>query len=167
MNNLKFYISFAIIGAAGVLLHFFYDWSGENLLVGIFSAVNESIWEHLKLLFFPAVLYTVLYGIYKSNLLSSLAPSAIGIYSGMLAITAGYYTYSGILGRDIGWINILLFFIGVYIFLAIRQLLMKNFGKYNGISALIAASVLFLNAILFGIWTFNPPPLGIFIPPIL
>ena len=37
----------------GTLLHFTYEWSGGNLLVASFSAVNESTWEHLKLLFYP------------------------------------------------------------------------------------------------------------------
>lgn len=37
----------------GVVLHFTFEWSNNNILVGTFSPVNESIWEHLKLLFFP------------------------------------------------------------------------------------------------------------------
>ena len=46
---------FLIIGAVftiitGTLLHFVYEWSGESLFVGIFSPINESVWEHLKLL---------------------------------------------------------------------------------------------------------------------
>ena len=37
----------------GTLLHFTYEWSGENPIIALFSAVNESIWEHLKLAFYP------------------------------------------------------------------------------------------------------------------
>lgn len=44
---------FIFISVLGVLLHFTYEWSGDNAVVGLFSAVNESTWEHLKLLFFP------------------------------------------------------------------------------------------------------------------
>lgn len=33
----------------GSLLHFTYEWSGKNKFVAIFSAVNESTWEHIKL----------------------------------------------------------------------------------------------------------------------
>ena len=36
----------------GTLLHFTYKLSGENGVVAIFSTVNESTWEHLKLLYF-------------------------------------------------------------------------------------------------------------------
>ena len=39
----------------GILLHFTYEWSGENIIVGLFSAVNESTWEHLKLVFYSMV----------------------------------------------------------------------------------------------------------------
>ena len=42
----------------GTLDHFAYDWSGKSLPVGAFCAVNESTWEHMKLLFFPVLLFT-------------------------------------------------------------------------------------------------------------
>lgn len=42
---------FIFISVLGVLLHFTYEWAGDNAVVGLFSAVNESTWEHLKLLF--------------------------------------------------------------------------------------------------------------------
>lgn len=37
------------ITLVGSLLHFTYEWSGKNKFVAIFSAVNESTWEHVKL----------------------------------------------------------------------------------------------------------------------
>ena len=45
--------------AAGTLLHFTYDWSGGSKIAAAFSAVNESTWEHMKLLFVPLFLFTV------------------------------------------------------------------------------------------------------------
>ena len=47
---------FIFTGVVGTLLHFFFDWTGKNVIVALFSAVNESIWEHLKLLFYPTVI---------------------------------------------------------------------------------------------------------------
>ena len=44
----------------GSLLHFVYGWSGSNVFAAGFSAVNESTWEHMKLLFFPVFLLTLL-----------------------------------------------------------------------------------------------------------
>ena len=43
----------------GSLLHFVYGWSGGSVLAAGFSAVNESTWEHMKLLFFPVFLLTL------------------------------------------------------------------------------------------------------------
>ena len=55
---LKWQIVAIIFGIAfGTLLHFTYKWSGQNKLIGVFSSVNESTWEHLKLSFFPIVIF--------------------------------------------------------------------------------------------------------------
>lgn len=50
---------FLFISILGTLLHFTYEWSQNNAIVGLFSAVNESTWEHLKLLFFPMFFLTL------------------------------------------------------------------------------------------------------------
>lgn len=62
MKHLKHYTIIGIIFATimGTLAHFLYDWSGKNRVVGLFTPVNESVWEHMKLLFFPMLLYTLL-----------------------------------------------------------------------------------------------------------
>ena len=52
-------IIFMIIAmGAGTLFHFIYEWSGFHPLAGLFAPVNESTWEHLKMLFFPVLLLT-------------------------------------------------------------------------------------------------------------
>ena len=50
---------FLLTAAAGTLLHFVYEWSGDSILTAAFSAVNESTWEHMKLLFFPLFLFSL------------------------------------------------------------------------------------------------------------
>ncbi|MFQ9054171.1 MAG: DUF6512 family protein [Oscillospiraceae bacterium] len=39
--------------AAGNLLHFVYEWCGESPIAGGLASVNESTWEHMKLLTTP------------------------------------------------------------------------------------------------------------------
>ena len=61
MNQLKRY---TIIGTVfviflGTISHFFYDWSNNNFIVGLFAPVNESTWEHMKLIFFPMLLFSL------------------------------------------------------------------------------------------------------------
>ena len=53
-------ISTIFIMIVGTLLHFTFRWSNNNPLVGIFSAVNESVWEHLKLIFFPMLIVGII-----------------------------------------------------------------------------------------------------------
>ncbi|MDD7025196.1 MAG: DUF6512 family protein, partial [Oscillospiraceae bacterium] len=58
MNKLKCYtitgILFVII--TGTISHFVYEWSQNNFILGLFFPVNESTWEHMKLLFFPMLI---------------------------------------------------------------------------------------------------------------
>lgn len=44
----------------GTLLHFTYEWSGNNAFVGAFSSINESTWEHLKLAFYPMLITSII-----------------------------------------------------------------------------------------------------------
>ena len=50
---------FGVTALGGTLLHFLYDWLGGALWVTPFSGVNESTWEHMKLLFWPMLLFAV------------------------------------------------------------------------------------------------------------
>ena len=62
MKHLKQYTIIGIIFVllTGTLAHFLYDWTGNNHIVGLFTPINESIWEHMKLLFFPMLIYALI-----------------------------------------------------------------------------------------------------------
>ena len=60
MKKINSLLAYIIIGIAGTLFHFIYEWSGENPIVGAIASVNASVWEHLKLLFFPALFYIII-----------------------------------------------------------------------------------------------------------
>ncbi len=95
-----------IIGAffvlvTGTLAHFLYDWSGENPIVGLFTPVNESIWEHMKLLFFPMLLYSaVLVLRFKDKEPCMMCSLCFGNLLGTFLIPVLYYTYTAVLHRD-------------------------------------------------------------------
>lgn len=62
-------IGILFVLVTGTLSHFLYDWSGRLPVVGLFAPVNESVWEHMKLLFFPMLLYALFLCLkYKENL---------------------------------------------------------------------------------------------------
>ena len=77
-NYQLFSMIFAFI--LGILLHFTYELSNKNMLVAAFSAINESVWEHLKLLFFPMLLTTIIgYFYIEKNTPNFLCSKLIGI----------------------------------------------------------------------------------------
>lgn len=57
-------IGFFVVGILGTLFHFVYDWSGQMWFVGLLVPVNESTWEHMKLLFVPMLIYIMLGNLY-------------------------------------------------------------------------------------------------------
>ena len=55
-------ISFLFISMFGTLAHFLYDLSNHNKFVGVFAAVNESTWEHIKICLTPTILWSLVDG---------------------------------------------------------------------------------------------------------
>lgn len=134
--------------------------------VGLFAPINESTWEHLKLIFYPTVLYSAAeYFLLKVRPENYLSAVSAGLYAGMLAIVAFFYTYSGILGFFVPFLNIFSFFFGVVVMLCVKsavinhKLFCSRFARYAAIYFL-ARSVL-----LFVLFTLKAPTLGVFIPP--
>ena len=50
-------LGFAVTALGGTLLHFLYEWLGDAVWIAPLSGVNESTWEHMKLLFWPMLLF--------------------------------------------------------------------------------------------------------------
>lgn len=96
----------------GTLLHFAYDWSGGSLFFALFSAVNESIFEHMKLLFFPMFVFSFIQNHFLKEKPKNLWCAKLkGTLVGITLIPLLYYTYTGIFGTSADWFNITIFFI--------------------------------------------------------
>ena len=101
---------FLFTAALGTALHFTYGWSGGNLLAAAFSAVNESVWEHMKLLFFPAFLWSVGQVCFLGrNYPNFLAARALSVLVGTALVPVLYFTYTGIAGTHVLWADIAVF----------------------------------------------------------
>ena len=158
--------AFAAIGLAGTLWHFIYEWSGKNKIAAAFFPVNESTWEHLKLLFFPALIYFIIeYFILKEKPENYISASAIGILSGLAAIITLFYTYSGILGFNLAAADIAIFFISLAAALYVRNLIIRNKAFSSRAVCIISVLIILILCLLFVIWSFYPPNIGLFIPP--
>ena len=159
-------IAFFIISIIGTLSHFVYEWTGKPYLIGLFFPVNESTWEHLKLLFFPSLIYfAIVYFTLKEKPKNYISATAISIIAGMLSIVVMFYTYQGVLGKNIDFLNILIYFLGVIMTVYIMQRILKTQSYSSGTANVISLFFLLLTAILFVSFSFNPPSLGIFLPP--
>jgi hypothetical protein len=79
----------------GSMLHFTFEWSGNQPIVGVFSAVNESVWEHLKIAFRPTLMYAIFeYRYLNKRTNNFFSAKAIGIYAIMLIIPIIFYSYT-------------------------------------------------------------------------
>jgi len=150
----------------GSLLHFTFELSGHQPVVGVFSAVNESVWEHLKLGFWPALLYAIIeYRYIKKSTDNFLFAKTAGIYLIPIIITILFYSYTAILGESVLVIDILTFVIAVIVgqLVSYKSL---TYRKLPDVSNKISLVALVLLGVAFVLFTFYPPHLPIFRDPI-
>ena len=145
----------------GTALHFTFDFSGRNPLVGSFSAVNESVWEHLKLPFWPSLLW-MLIEIYplRKAVSNFFTAKAIGAIVMIVIIPAVFYAYT-VFTEEILAVDIATFMIAVVVGQVISYKLFKK-DKPSKRTEIIAVVVIALLAIIFATFTFYPPHLSIF-----
>ena len=105
-----FISGFLFTSVLGTLSHFFYEWSGDSTFIGLVCPISESAWEHMKLLFFPALLYCFLFKlIYKNAVPNVSLPLLSGILTGTTLIPVFFYTYQAYSALRLSG-SILLFF---------------------------------------------------------
>lgn len=150
----------------GNLFHFVFRWTGENVVVGAIAAVNESVWEHVKLLIVPWVLWSVVScAAQRRSRGSVLAPRAAALAVGVLCIPAAYYTYVGISGSNVSIVNIIIFQLSVLLafFCSWRW---QERGALRGKGWAVLAALLLLGLlVLVVVWTYLPPQLPLFVDP--
>lgn len=168
MKKLKHY---TITGAIFVIItgsisHFIYEWSGRQFLLGFFFPVSESTWEHMKLCFFPMLIYSCFMNKRWKDAYPCVTSALLyGTLLGTFLIPVIFYTYTGIIGRNYLFLDIATFVISVLLaFLCVYRLTVscKMFSH-----TFLLGSLVFVMAICFLLFTYLPPDLGIFIEPSL
>jgi hypothetical protein len=147
--------------ALGVLLHFVYEWSGKVRIFASFSAVNESIWEHMKILFFPMLVFAIIESSFLKEYKNFWNVKFKGILIGLAIIPLFYYLYNGIIGKSPDWLNILIFVIATgssFIYESYKFLKYNN-GEAEDVKSLFLLGII---ATLFVIFTYTTPELNIF-----
>ena len=158
MKYKDFIVGTLFIFLLGSLFHFTYELSNYNVLVSLFSAVNESVFEHTKLLLYPTIIWYLIFylmnnNINKNRLFSSMV---INIIISCLSIIIIYYTYTGIFGISSLFIDIIIFIISIIIGF------ITSLYIYNKNVRLPWKLILIIIIILYSYFTFYPLNIPLF-----
>jgi len=154
---------FFFITLVGSALHFTYELSNfSNPVVAFFSAVNESIWEHLKMVFWPGVMFALFEYIFvRKDMKHFLTAKAAGLLAMPLVIATGWYIYTAFTQRSIFQIDILLFLLAVLTGQAISYRLLMMHPISRQVNA-IAIGGLVVMLVAFSTFTYHPPHIFLF-----
>ena len=158
-------IGLLVTSIVGTLLHFLYEWLGEAAWIAPFSGVNESTWEHMKLLFWSMFLFSIVQSFFFKDRKDFWYVKLKGILLGLALIPIIFYTYNGAISKSPSWFNIAIFFITTAI-VYIYETKEFNKNKMKFISPKLAIPLLSAIALLFVAFTFKTPELEIFRDPV-
>lgn len=167
-NRMWSWIGIIVVSSLSIPLHFIYEWSGQLTIVGMFAPINESIWEHQNLVFWPLlILWGVGYLLFHRKKNLSLTPWLVAmgasILISMLFIISWYYVLNGAFELETSLTNVASIFIavplgqliGIHIYRVIQP---------RPIYRILVILFLIIVGALFIYFTFNAPDLPLFIP---
>ncbi|MEY8304250.1 DUF6512 family protein [Anaerosalibacter bizertensis] len=145
----------------GFLLHFVYEWSNSSPIVGIFSPINESVWEHLKLGYWSTILFMLIeYWFLRRYVSGFFLGKALGIITLELTILIIFYSYTAITKEPILWIDIGSYIVGAILCQLVSYRIFKK--PISEKSEKLGLAILIIFGIILGLFTFYPPDLPIF-----
>ena len=152
---------FAAVTFGGTILHFLYDWTGGSLWISPFSSVNESTWEHMKLLFWPLFLFALVQQLLFNDQENYWCVKLVEMLLGLMLIPVMFYTYNGVLGISPGWVNVTIFYISAAAAFLLEWWLFKR-DRLTCKRPWLAFAAICLVDVLFVVFTFSPPQIPLF-----
>ena len=159
------FVGFGVTALGGTVLHFLYEWLGKPFWIAAFSGVNESTWEHMKLLFWPMLAFALVESLFFREREDFWCVKLCGILLGLILIPVIFYTYNGVIGKSPDWINIAIFFVSAAIVYIYETRLFKR-ESIKCKSAKLAIFSLIAIALLFVFFTYRTPEIAIFKDPV-
>ena len=160
----RFFWPFLAAAVLGTVGHFLYGWF-PNALTALVCPVNESVWEHLKLLFFPPLFVFLVLSLRTSLPRRRFWSGALsGVLLGPVLLTAAFYTLTagfGVRARPAFDITLYYVCLAAAWLRALRLTVSGSAERQLG-ALVIACGVL---GTAFVVFTFAAPPLPIFISP--
>jgi hypothetical protein len=153
---------FVVISFSGSLLHFAFEFFGEWPPMALLAAVNESVWEHLKLAFWPALVFALIeWPFFRRKVENFWTAKAAGIFVMPLSIVLLFYGYTALAGGNVLWADISLFILAVLIGQMLSGWIMARRPRQSRFKT-AAAILLALMIIAFSLLTFFPPKCPLF-----
>ena len=107
-------VSVIAISVIGTLSHFLYDISNHNKVIGLFSAVNESTWEHIKIALTPIFLWGIIDGFLYGDLPNYFLAKFVSILIIIILMPLLFYGHKAIIKKDLFVLDILSFYIVIF-----------------------------------------------------
>jgi Family of unknown function (DUF6512) len=149
-------VGIIIIILLGTLSHFAYDWSNQHPFLALITPINESVWEHLKLAFYPILIYAsieyLLIGDPNKNFLFA---KILGAITACMLIIFLFYGYTTFMKENI-IIDIIIFMLSVAAAQLISYGTIQSKIYFGGINYL-AILVLVASVLVFSSYTYEPP----------
>ncbi len=147
----------------GSALHFVFQWTGAWPAIALVAAVNESVWEHLKLAFWPGVFWAFLpNALTKTLSLDRISAKGVSLLLTAIFIVVIFTTYTYFLGR-----NFLILDIGTFVFAVVAGQGLSAWlmsGKFaNSLISRIGISLFSIQLVAYSLFTFFPPNHWLFI----
>lgn len=156
---------FVFTTLVGSILHFLFDWTNESSLVAPFSAINESTWEHMKLIYFPMLIFALFQSRFFYEYKNFWCIKLIGIITALILIPMLFYTYNGALGKSSHFVNIGIFFVTAAISFILEWHLFKN-TTLTCKRPWLPLIIICLIGLLFVVFTYSPPKIPLFNDPL-
>lgn len=156
---------FAVAAILGTILHFLYGMTRENVLAAPFSAVNESTWEHMKILFIPLFFFALIQSRYFKETKNFWCVKLVGTLAGLILLPVLFYTYNGTFGKSPDFVNIGIFFVSAVAVFLLEAQLLKN-ETFRCKRPWLPFLLLCLILGLFVLFTFNTPQIPLFKDPV-
>ena len=158
------YIGIPVLFVAGAFMHYFYSLSRKNVLVGLIAPVNESVWEHLKLIFLPMILWWSVYYIIKGQELGIdknrwFTAGLVSLVVSMIGIFFLYYFYVGAFGIESVIIDISILLVALFVGQMLSFHIYKHFEGIDVHFVILIVAMIFCVLV---ICTFNPPHIPLF-----
>jgi hypothetical protein len=154
-------VGIAVIIVGGVLLHFAFGWCGRRAVIAVFTPVNESVWEHLKMAYWPLVALTGVQRFAGAGEPGLFSARSAG-FATAAALMLGLYFASAALLPESGLRTRLAMDGTIFVVAVAAGQLVSHLLTPHGFGGVAGLILLLAPAVVFAVTTFAPPRVAIF-----